>query len=341
MAGNVSDEQENVFKNLEDNISLVSKQIRDGESKREENAEFDKEAYWIRIGAIFKVLSVETTKMSLAFSKRPFPSHKNTQQMAQELEKGMLTLVSAYYSLPVAQGASLRRHLQAAVLQVLDSLAGFVSALSSCLQPDDKHSGRLQWTGGVWEAAGFILLKDNRECALKSLKDTSELVEDAFGEIEQATENDGQAEDFMGEDDGVITNDAVWSEQDKEVVKACTGLVKATKTILKKSKESVRKHSTVDSPEGVRVLDELVDFVRDVSRSVDDFVCGIYAPINYASLKQNGKVLSQLNGQILKFLRDSSLTVAEDEKWLDFLSQANTHNLNKLTQSTLPQSEEG
>ena len=29
---------------------------------------------------------------------------KNTEQMSQELEKGILTLVSAYYSLPLSQG---------------------------------------------------------------------------------------------------------------------------------------------------------------------------------------------------------------------------------------------
>jgi len=329
--------QENIFKNLADNIDMVTKQIKDGESKRDDSADFNKDAYWTRISNILKVLSSETTKMSLAYSKKPFPSFKNTEQMSQELEKGILTLVSAYYSLPLSQGVSLRHHLQAAVLQILQCIKNFVLSVIRILNSSSSNE-RLQWTGAVWEGSDFALIRDNQQCALKSLKETSGLIDDVLSEIEQARENNGQADDSLMEED--LNNDEIWTQQDREVVMACTGLVKTTKIILKKSCESVTKCGDVTSTPGILVLDEMVQIAAGVSSCVDDFVCGIYAPVNYSSLSQNGKILFELNGKILKFLRDSSLTTSEDEKWLDFLTQANTHNHSKLALSMLSLSQD-
>jgi len=287
------------------------------------------------MSAIFKALSAETTKLSLAFSKKPYPSFKNTQQMAEELEKRLLTLVSAYYSLPQTEGSTLRQHLQASVLQIGDSIKGFISELLTCLK-STSASGRLQWTGGVWEAADFVILKDNKECVLKDLGETSGMIDDVMDEIEQARENNGQADDFLGDGSDDDDEEEVWSQQDRDVVAACTGLVKTTKTIMKKTRESVIKTGSVETAEGIRDLDELIGLTSVVNSRVDDFVCGIYAPVNYAQLLDNGKVLYELNGNIIKFLRDSSLTTNPDETWLNFLSQANVHNHDKLGKSVIP-----
>ncbi|CAG5134734.1 unnamed protein product [Candidula unifasciata] len=324
-------EQENVIKNLQENIQLVLQQIKDGESRDVDDADFNKEVYWNKVAAVFKILSIETTKISLAFSKKPFPSSQNTEAMVTELEKSMLTLVSVYYALPLSQGTTLHKHLQETVLQILANLQGFVSSLSECVM-SESHSRRLQWTGGIWESVDFTLLKDNKECTLRKLKEVSELVQDALVEMEEAIENEGELDDFM--QDSEKSNADVWSEQDKQVALSCTGMVKTMKNLLKKTQESVQKLGETDTREGVAVLDELVDLISGVNIKVDDFVCSIYAPVNYTSVVQNGKALAELTDQLLKFLRDSTLTKADDTKWLDFLSHASTHNLDKLKQVT-------
>ncbi|BFZ19320.1 hypothetical protein BsWGS_22359 [Bradybaena similaris] len=320
-------EQENVIKNLQENIQLVVQQIKDGESKDVDDADFNKEVYWNKVAAVLKILSIETTKISLAFSKKPFPSSKNTEAMVTELEKSMLALVSVYYALPLSQGSTLHGLFQESMLQILANLQGFVASLSECIM-SESHARRLQWTGGIWESVEFTLLKDNKECTLKKLNDTFDLVHDALVEMQEAIENEGELDDFM--QDAEKSNADVWSEQDKQVALSCTGMVKTMKNLLKKTQECVQKLGETDTREGVAVLDELIDLMSGVNIKVDDFVCGIYAPINCTALVQNGKALAELTDQILKFLRDSTLTKADDAKWLDFLSHASVHNLDKL-----------
>lgn len=328
--------QTDIFKNLQENISLVSLQIKDGESKREEPSDFNKDHYWNNVAAIFKVLSMETTKLSLAFSKQPFPSNKNTEALVHELEKSMLALVSIYYSLPISQGYTLRSQFQQTVLQMLENLERFVSSLSNCINSIHTNRGdeRIQWTGGVWDAANLELLKDNKECASKCLRETFDLVNDALEELDQAILNEGVDDDFSLNVE--TPNAQPWSEQDITVLKNCSGLVKTMKSVIKKAQESVEKHGDIESREGIATLDELVTLTSEASRVVDDFVSGIYAEINYETFTNNGEVVSELVRNILKFLRDSNLTNNEDTKWLDFLTHACTHNLEKLKENVLP-----
>ncbi|XP_059148902.1 cyclin-D1-binding protein 1 homolog [Physella acuta] len=331
MASNVNvhnnHDQSDIFKNLRENIQLVSRQITDGVNTRKDAAEFDKETYWNKIAAIFKILSMETTKLSLAFSKKPFPSNKNTEALVQEMEKAILTLVSIYYSLPTSQGSTLKSHLQQAVLQVLDNLQQFVLSLSDCI--NSQSDKRIQWTGGVWEASNFVLLRDNRECVLKDLQETYELVQDALQELEKASSIEMQ-DDLLDED-----NDK-WSEHDKTVISACGGLVKTLLSIVKKTRGCVEKSGDISTNEGISTLDELSTLTSGVSSVVDDFVSGIYPPMDYDAFVQNGEVLSEVGRNIIKFLKDCKLTNNEDTKWLDFLTHACSHNLEKLKASVLP-----
>ncbi|RUS88334.1 hypothetical protein EGW08_003905 [Elysia chlorotica] len=329
-----------LFKRLEDNINIVTHQIRGGERNKDGKSSFQRENYWDNVDAVFKMLSSETTKLSLAFSKKPFPSVKNTELMVSELEKRVLTLVSLFYSMPVSEGATLLSHYQKAVLQVLDCLIGFASSLSETVH-SERHNDRLKWTGSVWEASSFVLLKDNKQCVRKCLSETAELVQDALGEINEAGETDGGIEGLQMEPDDLHGEIATWSDQDRAVVAACEGLVKTTKAMLKKSRECVDKRGNIDCESAVSTLDDFVSLTSTISSRVDNFICCIYAPVNYAALIQNGKLLSEIIDKCLQFLRDSDLTSNEDIKWLDFLSQAVTHNLQKLEEKTKPNNDQG
>ncbi|GFO11275.1 cyclin-d1-binding protein 1 [Plakobranchus ocellatus] len=322
---------------VKDDVSLVP---GNGERNAPSKKSFCRETYWSSVDSIFKMLSVETTKISLAFSKEPFPSVKNTETMVTELEKRVLTLVSLYYSLPISEGSTLVSFYQKAVLQVLSCLAGFASSVSEVIS-SERHSDRLQWTGGVWEASGFHLPKDNKQCTLKSLAHTAELVQDALGEIQEAGETDGCAEDLSEDPDHQHDEGITWSDQDRLVVSASEGLVKTTKAILKKAQESIEKRGSIDSELAISTLDDFVSLTSTISSSVDDFICCIYAPINYTALHNNGKLLSEVNIKCLQFLRDSDLTNNQDIKWLDFLMQAVSHNLQKLEEKVQSNSDQG
>uniref|UniRef100_A0A2C9L764 C2H2-type domain-containing protein n=1 Tax=Biomphalaria glabrata TaxID=6526 RepID=A0A2C9L764_BIOGL len=113
-------------------------------------------------------------------------------------------------------------------------------------------------------------------------------------------------------------------------------MVKTMKNVLKKAQECVDKRGNVETQGGINTLDELAALTCDVSSLVDDFVSAIYVPLNYATFVSNGTVLSDSTRSILKFLRDSNLTTNEDEKWLDILSRACDHNLDKLKSNSLP-----
>uniref|UniRef100_A0A2C9LU70 C2H2-type domain-containing protein n=1 Tax=Biomphalaria glabrata TaxID=6526 RepID=A0A2C9LU70_BIOGL len=178
---------------------------------------------------------METTKISLAFSKKPFPSNKNTEALVHELEKTMLALVSIYYTLPLTQGVTLRCHFKQAVLHVLDHLEKFVATLSDCFHSKEGDE-RIQWTGGVWEAASLELIRDNKECVANKLRERYELVDDALEELEEACSDEGVEVDTETD----LTPAEPWSEQDKRVVNSCPGIVSCnTNKCLKKHKEAV------------------------------------------------------------------------------------------------------
>ncbi|XP_055891569.1 cyclin-D1-binding protein 1 homolog [Biomphalaria glabrata] len=324
-------QHDDIFKTLQNHIQLVSAQINEGTCTREDSVDFNKDTYWNNVAAVFKVLSMETTKISLAFSKKPFPSNKNTEALVHELEKTMLALVSIYYTLPLTQGVTLRCHFKQAVLHVLDHLEKFVATLSDCFHSKEGDE-RIQWTGGVWEAASLELIRDNKECVANKLRERYELVDDALEELEEACSDEGVEVDTETD----LTPAEPWSEQDKRVVNSCPGIVKTMKNVLKKAQECVDKRGNVETQGDINTLDELAALTCDVSSLVDDFVSAIYVPLNYATFVSNGTVLSDSTRSILKFLRDSNLTTNEDEKWLDILSRACDHNLDKLKSNSSP-----
>ncbi|GFR94628.1 Pol polyprotein, partial [Elysia marginata] len=276
--------------------------LTNGERKKEGKKPFQRENYWGSVDALFKMLSTETTKISLAFSKKPFPSVKNTEAMVHELEKQILTLVSLYYSLPISEGATLLSQYQKSVLQVLDCLVGFASSLSEAVD-SERHTKRLQWTGGVWEASSFLFLRENKQIVKKCLAETAELVQDALGEINEARETDGCIDGLNTDQDGLHGEPETWSDQDRTVIDACEGLVKTTKAVLKKARECVDKRGSNDTESAVSTLDDFVNLTSPINSSVDDFICCIYAPVNYAALNDNGKLLSEVIDKCLQFLR--------------------------------------
>ncbi|XP_060080248.1 cyclin-D1-binding protein 1 homolog [Ylistrum balloti] len=325
----------NVLENFKDNLDLVIKQIKDGETERESDDTFEAKQYWMKIGSVFKSLSHEATKLSLAFSSPPLPDEKTCKSLVDTCEKATLGLVSLFYSLPKYQGLYLRKSLKSAVLGVLQDLQTLVHVLH------DSGAGsteQLQSTGIVWQDTDRFssLPKDNKEAVLGLMKVTSELVRDALGEMQDAVEN-GPANDLaevFGLEMDEPSNEDTWSETDKTLLGPCLGLLKTSRSLLKKSRESVSKRASCHCTDQISQLDDLADYIGRLSPVVDEFASSLYPPMKYSSVQENAKDLYNLQRTILSFYQKCHMCNEDDQKWVEFLLKANQHNWENIKQCT-------
>ncbi|XP_067651966.1 cyclin-D1-binding protein 1 homolog [Haliotis asinina] len=322
----------NVMRNLVDNLQLVLSQIREGESQRDEKDVFDRQAYWNHIGTVFTAISNEATKLSMAFSKPPAPPPEHSQPMITSLEKATLALVSAYYSFPKTQGMTLRKALKTAVLNIIES----VRTLAQNIADFDLGSPeQLRATGIVWHGADILstLPKDNQRASLAIVEETSELVRDALHELQEALESEGQTDDLdelLIADGFVMSNEDTWTDSDKEVLAASMGLIKTVKSLLKKSKESVKQNAVCDTEANIAQLDDLVDHLGNLSPAVDNLAASLYPPMVYANIMKHTDELSVCIEKYLQFLKQSHMTGEGDQQWLEFLLKARQHNRDKV-----------
>ncbi|XP_048253638.1 cyclin-D1-binding protein 1 homolog [Haliotis cracherodii] len=322
----------NVMRNFVDNLQLVLSQIREGESQRDEKDEFDRQAYWSHLGTIFTAISNEATKLSMAFSKPPAPPPEHSQLMITSLEKATLALVSAYYSFPKTQGVTLRKALKKAVLNIMESVKSLAQNIADY---DLGSQEQMRATGIVWHGAEILstLPKDNQRAALAILEETSELVRDALHELQEALDNEGQADDLdelLIADGFVMSNEDTWTDSDKEVLTACMGLIKTVKSLLKKSKESVKQNAVCDTEANIAQLDDLVDHLGNLSPATDNLAACLYPPMVYQSIMKHTDDLSACVEKYLQFLKHSHMTGEGDQQWLEFLLKANLHNRDKV-----------
>ncbi|XP_064611292.1 cyclin-D1-binding protein 1 homolog [Liolophura sinensis] len=325
----------NVFSAFIDNLRLVERQLLDGDTSRGDSADFDRQAFWDRLGTSVQAVSAEVTKLSMVFSKPPVPPVEHCEQIIGRVEKATLMMVSAFYSLPKSQGLRLRRSIRNAVIEVVQSVIGLGQVLNtqSLGSPDQLKS-----TACVWQCTDSFssLPKDNRELVLTLLGDTASLVKDAADELQEAVDSgleddfgDSSNEQILAED-----NSNKWSDHDKALVKACLGLTKVCQSVLKKSSEAVRRNGHCDSDANIAQFDDLADQVERLSPQVDELASNLYPPINDRVAEENSQKLAENLKSCLLFLRKSHVTTEDDAQWVDFLLTAGQHNLDKIFAAT-------
>ncbi|XP_069114018.1 cyclin-D1-binding protein 1 homolog isoform X2 [Argopecten irradians] len=280
----------NILGNFNDNLEIVITQIKDGETERETDDDYEAKQgeYWTKVGTVFKSLSHEATKLSLAFASPPLPDQKTCKSLVEMCERATVGLVSLFYCLPKSQGLCLRKCLKSAVLNVLQDLQSLVLVI------DSNGAGspeQLQSTGIVWQNTDRFskLPKDNRDAVLGIMKVSLELVKDALSEMEEAVEN-GPANDLaevFGAEMDEPSNEDTWTETDKTLLGPCLGLLKTTRSLLKKSKETVSKRGSCHTPENVSQLDDCADYVERLSPAVDEFSASLYPPMRYSTVQEN------------------------------------------------------
>ncbi|XP_061188457.1 cyclin-D1-binding protein 1 homolog [Saccostrea echinata] len=317
--------------NFLQNIDLARRQIRDESSSHREDGELNADKLWSRMENVFKIISHEATKISLAFSGSPVPSEKECTSLFSSAEQATLALVSVFYSLPTSQGLRLKKSTKEAILSLLDSLRELISSIHEGCRGNQQQ---LQSTGAVWQDADVFstIPKNNKEAVIHELKISSQLIRDALTELEQAIEEGGSSDGLFGsegEEEG-----PQWTELDKTVTKPCVGLIKTTKSLLKKTMECVQTNGQTQQSTEIQELDKLADLAERLSPAVDDLILDLYPPMVRENVQEKGKTLYDTQKTILEFLRSAHMTGENEQKWLEFLLKANQHNYENILKSS-------
>ncbi|XP_072917711.1 cyclin-D1-binding protein 1 homolog [Hemitrygon akajei] len=325
------------LRNLVQGLREVVSQLREGESWKLEN--FDMEFFWKTLGECVKAVSQEATKLSLAFSKPPLPSEQDCQKLTSEIQKSILNLSSVYYWFPKSQGLTLRRLIRDATIDVVEGVIQLLNViLNTPLQ--SLSQDQLISTGGVWEACDrFVKIpKDNHAAVLSLMSSYLVIVEDALEEMKQAqhTENADPFSDIFEDDESHLreNRDTYWSEEDKQVMAPCFGLLKAAKACLRKVSGAIKNHGKVDTLQSITQLDDLGDVSSEISPSVDELVLSLYPPMNYITVQTNAAKVASVLNKALEITKSSHVCPESENNWLHFLSGAIDHNMDKVKDLT-------
>ncbi|XP_055508400.1 cyclin-D1-binding protein 1 homolog [Leucoraja erinacea] len=336
-ASHCADDLRLPLRNLVQGLREVASQLREGESWKLED--FDLQFFWKTLGECFKAVSQEATKLSLAFSKPPLPSVQDCQKLTAEIQKSILNVASVYYWLPKCQGLTLRRLVRNATKDVVEGVIQLLNViLGTPLQ--SLSQDQLTSTGGVWEACDKFskIPKDNHAAVLSLMSTYSAIVEDALEEMKQAqhADNADPFSNIFEDDDSYLreNRDTYWSEEDKQVIAPCLGLLKAAKACLKKVSEAVKNHGKVDTLQNITQLDDLGDVTNEISPSVDELVLSLYPPMNYITVQMNAAKVASVLKKSLEITKSSHVCLESENNWLQFLSGAIDHNMDKVKDLT-------
>ncbi|XP_041060851.1 cyclin-D1-binding protein 1 homolog isoform X1 [Carcharodon carcharias] len=324
------------LRNMVQGLREVVSQLREGESLWR-SEDFDLQFFWKTLGDCFKAISQEATKLSLAFSKPPLPSVQDCQKLTADFQKNILNLTTVYYWLPKSQGVTLRRLVRDATIDIVEGVIQLLNViLSTPLQ--SLSQDQLTSTGVVWEACDRFskLPKDNQVAVLSLMSSSAAIVEDALEEMEQArhADNPDPFSDIFDDADSRENRDTYWSETDKQLMAPCLGLVKAAKACLKKVSGAMKTHGKVDSLQHTTQLDDLGDITCEISPSVDELVLSLYPPMNYMTVQMNAAKVASVLNKVLEITKSSHICPESENSWLQFLSGAIEHNMDKVKDLT-------
>ncbi|KAL4234619.1 Cyclin-D1-binding protein 1 [Mactra antiquata] len=320
-----------IWQTFIDNLKHVIDQIQDGEGKSSVPEDFNYKAYWKKLGDVFKAVSHEATKLSIAYSRPPPPSNVECESLLRSVERSIMALMHVYSNLPKTAGLTLRKQVKLSVRRLVEGIQTLAETIQK--YSSGSCSERYQSTGLVWEESDkFLKLpEDNKAAVLIVLDRNIPMIDDAHTEINEAlncNEDDDGLDEFLG--NTAAENDHKWTESDKTLVQHCLGLIKCCKSLLKKTRSSVNSNGNCDSIEKITQLDDLADRVERLSPVVDELASSIYPPLNNGVVHKQATDVSTANQDLIDFLRHSHVTTEDDMKWLNFLVRANTHNLSKL-----------
>ncbi|XP_054130588.1 cyclin-D1-binding protein 1 [Melozone crissalis] len=318
-------------------LRAVLARLREGEPS-EGREPFELPRFWDALGQTFQVTSQEATKLSLAFSRPPLPSAENCRKLSEDVQNAILAVATVYYWLPKGQGTTLRKMVRDATTEVVEGMIQLTDTILNA-PVESLSQEQLISTGGVWEACEQVsnLPRDNQAAVVSALAASLGVVKDAVEEMEQAlVEGQDPYGDIMEDEElGFRGNrDTYWSEADRRLLSSCMGLMKASKACLKKVLAAVKAHGKADSPEHIAQLDDLADIANEISPSVDELALSMYPPVNPLAVRLNAAKLASVLTKVLEIAKTSHVCPPSEEGWVQFLTGAVDHNMNKVKNFT-------
>lgn len=105
--------------------------------------------------------------------------------------------------------------------------------------------------------------------------------------ILQAIEGDGIQDDLCDlDEEGGGEGGAQWTESDKALTKPCVGLIKTTKSLIKKATDCVQSNGLTQRPMEIQELDKLAELSERLSPSVDDLIMDLYPPVDLRKVQE-------------------------------------------------------
>ncbi|XP_033112320.1 cyclin-D1-binding protein 1 homolog isoform X2 [Anneissia japonica] len=324
---------DNIFDTLLANIQLIIDELHGGETNRQPDEHFKLDDFWIKMGQVFRSVSKEATKLSLLFSKPPIPSVEETQSMLSSLEMNAVALLSVFYSLPKHRGIVLRNSTKHAVGNIVETVKVLVTKIKNSKY--EFSESELQSTGSVWEVCDLFddLPMNNKAAVIIKMNEVKDLVKDAMTELEEAETADSHGDDWQGFEDLVgpdSSNEDTWSEKDKDVLLACIGLLKVTRSCLKKVTATLKKNGQWEEDQHVAQLDDIADICEKISPCVDELAEALYPPLTHENVTKKIEQLTSVLRNLLERTKSSHICSEEDRTWIDFLFNAIDHNLDKI-----------
>ncbi|NXT28685.1 CCDB1 protein, partial [Syrrhaptes paradoxus] len=321
-------------------LRAVLARVREGEPG-EGREPFELPRFWEALGQTFKVTSQEATKLSLAFSGPPPTSAEDCRKLSEDVQNAILAVATVYYWLPKGQGTTLRKMVRDATTEVVEGMIQLTETILSA-PLESLSQEQLISTGGVWEACEQVSNLPrgehyNQAAVVSALAACLGVVKDALEEMEHALmEGQDPYSDIMEDEElGFRGNrDTYWSEADRKLLSSCMGLMKASKACLKKVLGVVKAYGKADSPEQIAQLDDLADIASEVSPSVDELALSMYPPVNELAVRLNAAKLASVLKKVLEITKTSHVCPPSEEGWVQFLTGAVDHNMNKIKNFT-------
>ncbi|NXM81210.1 CCDB1 protein, partial [Oenanthe oenanthe] len=264
---------------------------------------------------------------------------QDCQKLSEDVQNAVLAVATVYYWLPKGQGTTLRKMVRDATTEVVEGMIQLTDTILNA-PAESLSQEQLISTGGVWEACEQVCNlprgEYNQAAVVSALAAYLGVVKDAVEEMENAlVEGQDPYGDIMEDEElGFRGNrDTYWSEADRQLLSSCMGLMKASKACLKKVLAAVKAHGKADSPEQIAQLDDLADIANEISPSVDELALSMYPPVNPLAVRLNHTQEASLMN-FLHFCRTSHVCPPSEEGWVQFLTGAVDHNVNKVKNFT-------
>lgn len=302
------------------NVKKTLQELTEAPLEEQDESQPTPDSFWSDLGNATQQIASEVTKLTLALTQHPKPAISIAQSIINGVEGAWNGLVTASRRSP-PKGTLIRKELRAAVLRTGEALATLLRALKAA-----ENVPQLQMTGCVWEACSAIekLPRDNLAATRALIAREEMLLTDALQEIEEEVKCSRLSENEE------VDNSANWTNQDRELLAPCVGLVRTARASIKKVGEAIRLRGDCRDPDGAQQLDRLAVAAEKLSPAVDTFVAAVYPPMNKAAVSSNALSVVTVVREFLELARQSNVTAECDNDWLSFLLRAVDHNNNKV-----------